>query len=498
MSSRSATPKVVFVFLIIGCWLRVWGIGVNSLWFDEVFTRNVVVYNHSLFDIARSQVLMDLHPPLYFVLLAAWTRMAGDSEVSLRMLSALIAMLGIPAFYHIGRLLFNRRTGTIALILVALSPLQIYYGQEARNYILSVTLAAWMLVGLLGILRGKRYGPLLYLAAGIAGLYTHYFNGLLLAALHGWLLLYAPARKRWRVWLVCDLAIALLFVPQLTTFLRESQAVLGSFWIPKPNPAAPITTLTFLLFGMSLPAGVDVIGIVGVIVALAIAALDMLRQAPRRVRSNWLFCVGTVALVLFSIMLVSYARSSIYLDKSFALLSPLLIVALAAGAAYARRPSPAPILVVALGALMLVGILNHALLPDPAKPPFRQIAADLMQQPDATTTPILYLHDSIPLSIDYYAPPLTTKAHVVDLGNRSWLWPQDSLFPQTWQLFGIQRFSRSDIAAWLAEYHGKLRAFTTPFLEPPEQDTLTMLLRTCESRFEDYRAGIRLYEFTCP
>src|SRR5258708_22889108 len=160
MNSKYEAQRILFVFLIIGCWLRVWGIGSNSLWFDEVFTRNVVMYN-SIANIARSQTLMDLHPPLYFVLLAAWTHLVGDSEVSLRMLSAFVAMLGMPAFYHIGRLLFNKRSGNIALVLAALSPLQIYYAQEVRNYILSVTLAAWMLVGFVGIMRGKRYGAIL-------------------------------------------------------------------------------------------------------------------------------------------------------------------------------------------------------------------------------------------------------------------------------------------------------------------------------------------------
>src|SRR5260221_12836456 len=206
MNSKHVAPRILFVFLIIGCWLRVWGIGSNSLWFDEVFPRNVVVYNN-IANIARSQTLMDLHPPLYFVLLAAWTHFVGDSEVSLRMLSAFIAMLGIPAFYHIGRLLFNRRTGTIALILVALSPMQIYYAQEVRNYILSVTLAAWMFVGLLGILRGKRYGAILYVSAGIAGVYKHYFNGLLLVVLHSWLLFYDPHRKRCRICSICDVIV---------------------------------------------------------------------------------------------------------------------------------------------------------------------------------------------------------------------------------------------------------------------------------------------------
>src|SRR5258708_1710657 len=223
----------------------------------------------------------------------------------------------------------------------------------------------------------------------------------------------------------------------------------------------------------------------------------MLRQASRKFRNLWLFCVGNKALVLLSILIISWARSSIYLDKSFALLSPLLIMVLASSGAYARRPSPAPILIAGLAALMLIGILNHALLPDPAKPPFKQIAADVLSQADAATTPILYLHDSVALSMGYYAPQLTKTAYIVDLGDRSWLWPQDALFPQTWELFGFQRYSRTEINTWLASYHGKLRVFITPFLEPPEQVTLDLLLHTCDAHFANYRTGLRRYDFTC-
>jgi mannosyltransferase len=494
-SKRSAIG-LLLLLLIAGCWLRVWRIGSNSLWFDEAFTRDVAVYGNPL-TIARNEI-GDLHPPLYFVLLSIWVRLAGDSEVSLRALSAFAAMLALPAFYHLGRLLFNRRAGTVALILGAFSPLQIYYAQEVRNYMLSITMAAWMLVGLVALLRGKRYGWPIFVLAALGGLYTHYFTGLLLVAVNLWLLLYRPARQQWRRWLPADIVIAVLYVPQLSPFIQQSQAVIGSFWIDKPNPAAPITTLTFLLFGTSFPHSVDFIPILVLMVVLVIAALDIFRKAPRRIRPYWLLCAASILVVLLSVMGISLVRSSIYLDKSFGLLSPLLIAAIAGSVAYARRPSPVPWLTALLVVLMIVGVLNHAFVPDPAKPPFRQIAADLLARPDALSVPILYLHDSLPLSMDYYAPALTRLARVVNLEDRSWLWPQGAVFPQTWHTFGIDRLSRDQIADWLAGYHGPLRVFVSAALEPPEQATLLRLLKSpCTRRMTSYGPFVSLYEFEC-
>ncbi len=117
--------------ITVGGLLRVWTINHNSLWFDEVFSRNVAVVG-DIPTIAINGVAGDVHPPLYFMLLDAWVRITGDSVVALRWLSALLIMLAMPAVYHLGRLLFNEQAGLFALALCVLSPFQIYYAQEAR------------------------------------------------------------------------------------------------------------------------------------------------------------------------------------------------------------------------------------------------------------------------------------------------------------------------------------------------------------------------------
>jgi hypothetical protein len=494
MKSKQRTVFFLLGLLIIGCWLRVWGIGRNDLWFDEVFNRNLVIHVRML-DMV-SGTLSDLHPPLYHIVLREWVRLVGDSEVGLRMLSALAAMLTLPAYYHLARLLFNTRAGLIALLLGGLSPLPIYYGHEARNYAFSIMFGAWTVWGLVALLRGKRYGWLLYALAALGGLYSHYFNGLMLAAVHLWIIAYGPARQQWRRWLSADILIGLLFLPQLAQFLFQSQAVLGSFWISRPNPAAPITTLTFLLFGRTLPQFVGYGAVVVLIVALAIVTLDTVRRAPSSVRPYWWLCISTIFFVLIGIMVISIVRNPLYLDKSFAVLSPLLIAALSGGISYARRPSPSPYLAGALIVLMIVGISNHILTPDPTKPPFRRIAVDLTTRPAGLDTPLLMLHDSTPFSLGYYAPDLIKQMRIVHLRDKGWLYPQSAIYPQTWRVFGYERYSREEIADWLRSYSGRLRVVATANTELPEQQTLAALRqKACTESVTDYPPFVVIFDF---
>ncbi len=481
----------LLVLTVLAGWLRVWNIGAQSLWFDEVFSRNVAV-DSDIGSILRNGVAGDVHPPLYFILLNGWVRLTGDSEIGLRMLSVLLALLSLPAFYHLARLMFGERAGLIALGLAVLSPFQTYYAQEARQYALSITCAAWASVGLIRLLRGKKYGAAIYVIGALAGLYTHYFTGLLLIAVHLWLVVDPEARRLWRSerrrWLIADATIAILFLPQLIVFVSQASAVFSGFWIDRPYVAAPLSTLTFLLFSTTLPPLLIALAEVLTIGALAVLAWDMLRVAPGRIRSYWSLCLIALLGTLLPALIVSMGRSSIYLDRSFGLLSPFLIAALAGGIAYARRASPAPILVAALAVLMIGGTVNHALTPDAAKPPYRAVAADLLAHPDAFTVPVLDLHDSAYLPLSYYAPALDQR--LVDIGEQSWL------FPKTWTIFGVGRIARAALGDWLATYRGKLRVVQPAKIEPMELATLAHIRDvSCTASAKTYNQQVIVYEF---
>ncbi len=157
-------------------------------------------------------------PPLYFLTLRAWTSLFGDSLAAIRSLSVLLGLLLFPAFYGLAKELSGHRdVAWAALAVVAISPYQILYAQEARPY----TLWALAIVGshwlLLRALRCQGWSN--WLGYGLcltAGLYTHILTFPILAA-QG---LYVWHRSHWqlssalvRKWLLMAVGIGLCYVP---------------------------------------------------------------------------------------------------------------------------------------------------------------------------------------------------------------------------------------------------------------------------------------------
>ncbi len=75
------------------------------------------------------------HPPLYYLLLRFWAMVWGTSPAAIRSLSALLGLLLFPAVYWLCLELFESAlAGWLAIALFAVSPLQLAYAQEAREY----------------------------------------------------------------------------------------------------------------------------------------------------------------------------------------------------------------------------------------------------------------------------------------------------------------------------------------------------------------------------
>jgi hypothetical protein len=498
MVTHSRTLRWLLLLLILGAWLRVAGINRSSLWSDEAYSWIAAGLGGPLVIASSPVVAQDVHPPLYLVLLGLWMRVTGESALALRAFSALASILTLPAFYLLGRMLFGRRAGLSALTLGVLAPFQIVYAQEARQYALVVCLAAWMLVGVADMLRGRRRGAILYALTGAAGLYTLHFFGPLLAAVHLWPLIHPAARRHWRLWLAADLLIVVLYLPQLPITLAQFQAISAGYWPDPPSIASPLATAAFLLFATTLPrGGLGMAAIALIVGALVVGGIDIWRRAPMPARSVWVIGVGVLFAPMFAILVTTLSRTAIYVDRSFSAFAPLLIVLLAGGLAYARRPSPAPLLVAGIVALMIAGGARHLTLPDPSKPPFRAIAADLRAHDAAATWPLILLHDSAFLPLRHYAPELAAHAQIIDLAERSWI-----TSPAIWPALGISRISRAELERWLSEYQGQMRLIVTGNLEPPEIQTFMRLrggeLGACVERDAvDYPPFVTVFTFAC-
>lgn len=417
--------SLVAIF-VLAATLRLAHAGVESLWFDEAFTVIASRMGPALLLRGEADPVL---PPFYFLALHFWQSAVGESEVAVRALSALCSLLAVAVAYRLAARLFGRRASLWMAGLMAVSPFQVYYAQEARPYALIVLLSAgllWVFAEMLArptwLMRGG------YVVLASLGLYTHYFFGLVLAAMHLWAALY---RRRWAFWrclLIGDGCAVLLFLPHLGTALSRAQTVTGGFWVERPSALAVLKTFDFLLFAGTTPTWLVPLALFGTLGLTAVVGFDLARYSRH---ARW--CVPGVALVLSVIVLpivvvfvVSRLGSSIYLDRSFALLSPAYLSLLAGGLVIRPRRSPALVLAALLGLVAVISLAHFYFWPDGAKPHFRQ-AGEFLAEHARPGDVLLNLHDSTYFSLRYYAPQV--ESYILQ-NEQPWL------LPEAWPRFG--------------------------------------------------------------
>ncbi|OOG49104.1 glycosyltransferase family 39 protein [Rhodanobacter sp. C01] len=133
--------------LCIGLLARLLHIERQPFWLDEALTfQRIHLGTSSL--IADSYT--NRHMPSYFLLLQLISQFDPASAI-LRIPSALFGALSVGMVFAIARRISGRSAAIVAGLLMALSPLQVEYGQEARSYTLVtllITIALWGLVRL--------------------------------------------------------------------------------------------------------------------------------------------------------------------------------------------------------------------------------------------------------------------------------------------------------------------------------------------------------------
>jgi 4-amino-4-deoxy-L-arabinose transferase-like glycosyltransferase len=154
--------------------LRFATLGEQSFWLDEAITVDLL--RNDLVGMLRAIPDSESTPPLYYLLAWPWAKVFGTGEIGLRAFSALCGTATVPVAYAAGAALASRRAGLIAALLVATSPLLVWYSQEARAYALLVLCGALSFWLFASALRRPTGGTLAgWAAASALALASHYF-----------------------------------------------------------------------------------------------------------------------------------------------------------------------------------------------------------------------------------------------------------------------------------------------------------------------------------
>jgi len=175
------------VVIALGVLLRFVGLETHVFWHDEVYTRffasgyqaadwRPALFTGAVLDVSEVlafqshnpdkgvvDTMLGLardepqHPPLYYALVRLWVGAFGDSVATLRALSAVLSLLGLPAMYWFCRELFrgeqSTRVAWTATALLSVSPFFVLYAQQAREYALWSVLVLFANASLLYAMR---------------------------------------------------------------------------------------------------------------------------------------------------------------------------------------------------------------------------------------------------------------------------------------------------------------------------------------------------------
>jgi mannosyltransferase len=167
-------PVLVSALVLLAAAIRLPTLAQQSFWLDEGYTERLL--RMSLGGMLRTIPKTESTPPVYYVLAWVWTHAFGLSEFGVRSLSALAGIATVPVAYAVARRLAGRRAAVITGLLLAVSPLMVWFSQEARAYALATLLSTVTLLCAVAYLQEERDGWLVgWALAAALGLATHYF-----------------------------------------------------------------------------------------------------------------------------------------------------------------------------------------------------------------------------------------------------------------------------------------------------------------------------------
>lgn len=152
--SAVMTPaRLAIGITFLGGSLRLFHLNALSLWVDEGLT--VTFARLSWPTLLGFMRVYSSHPPLYFALVKLVSHLAPEL-VAGRLISAAAGTLTIPVLYALAARVMGGWAGTAASLALAISPLHIWYSQEARPYALVGLLVALSYLALVAVYQNNR------------------------------------------------------------------------------------------------------------------------------------------------------------------------------------------------------------------------------------------------------------------------------------------------------------------------------------------------------
>jgi len=219
-------------------------------------------------------IFFEQNAPLYFVVMSLWRAIDGSAPFA-RLFSVLCAaatVLALPALLR--RYFASARHGWLVAA-AAFNPFLIWAALDIRLYALVILLSTLLLITFHDAFLAERRAPqalAAFAGTAIAGMYTQYYIGFLLAAM-GLALARRRRRAALREYALMAAGVALAFAPMLPLLPGQLASFRGAFAAPG-SPLASAQTLASILLGYLFPVDAST-GAGWILLALLVGAVAL-------------------------------------------------------------------------------------------------------------------------------------------------------------------------------------------------------------------------------
>ncbi len=392
--------------------IRLFRLDAQSLWIDECVT-----VARAAWDLGKKFLLSSYTPPLHQTFLHYWMKL-GQSDFWVRLPSALAGALSVPLTFLIAQRLFgtmytsqhaqsgptDRRGLAVpwyAGLLMMISPLHMYYSQEAKSYSFAVLFGLLSLWSFLRLVQEHSERPqdwVLYFCATSLGIASHYSVAYVLILENVWVLL-GPGRRMvsLRRWLLVQTVLGSVVVLPLLTihFFPTTRMVREHLPDVLRRPFDPFSIpYFFYAFSVGFSLGPTlaelhttpvsslvathgaVVGLVAVVFFVAFF-IGVVSGRPRR---SIIFVVLWLAVPLCLSIVASLKVGTIIHVRFATIALPAYVILVAAGLAFTRSRLLRVPLVTGIVGFSLVSDGNYFFVPAYFREDARSAAAEVMQR----------------------------------------------------------------------------------------------------------------------
>lgn len=223
-TDRAVVRRQILWLTLFTAALRIYGLNRQSIWGDEYLSIFRYAAGENLGEVWHHIWNFAVHPPLYFMVCHYWYSL-GNSEFMARFPSAVFGTACVPVMYALSNRLFGRTTAVIASVVVATSPIHIWYSQEARMYSMQMLLGISACLFYVRARQEWRVSDvILYTVMCIMGLYTHMSTLLLVAGIGVFAVVDSfHDRRRALAWIAVHLLILSVYAPWVANIYRHAQ-----------------------------------------------------------------------------------------------------------------------------------------------------------------------------------------------------------------------------------------------------------------------------------